>query len=73
MEIFLKSRMICSLYAKASRAVASWSKASCLGLALRNARSFESSWEKKFSHEISASERDQCPLSIEKHFGSYDK
>ncbi|KAJ4449109.1 hypothetical protein ANN_00504 [Periplaneta americana] len=36
-----------------SRAVASWSKAPCLGLALRNARWFESSWWKKFSHEIS--------------------
>ncbi|KAJ4441594.1 hypothetical protein ANN_11450 [Periplaneta americana] len=46
-----------------SRAVTSWSKASCLGLALRNARWFESSWGKKFSHEISASVWDRCPLS----------
>ncbi|KAJ4450429.1 hypothetical protein ANN_01853 [Periplaneta americana] len=34
--------------------MASRSKASCLGLALRNARWFESSWGKKFSHEISS-------------------
>ncbi|KAJ4436377.1 hypothetical protein ANN_19009 [Periplaneta americana] len=46
-----------------SRAVASWSKASCLGLALVNARRFESSWGKKFSHEISASIWDQCQPS----------
>ncbi|KAJ4446131.1 hypothetical protein ANN_12823 [Periplaneta americana] len=31
------------------------STASCLGPALRNARWFESSWRKKFSHEIWAS------------------
>ncbi|KAJ4428413.1 hypothetical protein ANN_24450 [Periplaneta americana] len=36
-----------------SRVVTSWSKASCLGLALRNARWFEPSCGKKFSHEIS--------------------
>ncbi|KAJ4429187.1 hypothetical protein ANN_26190 [Periplaneta americana] len=56
-----------------SRAVASRSKASCLGLALRNARWFESSWEKKFSHEISASVWDRCPPSIVMHLGSYDR
>ncbi|KAJ4445346.1 hypothetical protein ANN_07151 [Periplaneta americana] len=56
-----------------SRAVASWSKASSLGLALRNARWFESSWEKKFSHEISASVWDRCPPSIVMHLGSYDR
>ncbi|KAJ4438125.1 hypothetical protein ANN_14064 [Periplaneta americana] len=55
-----------------SPAMASWSKASCLGLALRNARWFESSWEKKFSHEISASVWDWCPPSIVMHLGSYD-
>ncbi|KAJ4446895.1 hypothetical protein ANN_13596 [Periplaneta americana] len=43
-----------------SRAVASY-----LGLALRNARWFESSWEKKFSHEISASVWDRCLPSIQ--------
>ncbi|KAJ4432521.1 hypothetical protein ANN_21143 [Periplaneta americana] len=47
-----------------SRAVASWSKASCLVLALRNARRFESSCGKKFSHELSASVWDQCPPSM---------
>ncbi|KAJ4439566.1 hypothetical protein ANN_07693 [Periplaneta americana] len=56
-----------------SRAVASRSKASRLGLALRNARWFESSWEKKFSHEISASVWDRCPPSIVMHLGSYDR
>ncbi|KAJ4430984.1 hypothetical protein ANN_19577 [Periplaneta americana] len=56
-----------------SRAVASWSKASRLGLALRNARWFESSWGKKFSHEISASVWDRCPPSIVMHLGSYDR
>ncbi|KAJ4445162.1 hypothetical protein ANN_06963 [Periplaneta americana] len=56
-----------------SRAVASRSKASCLGLALRNARWFESSWGKKFSHEISASVWDRCPPSIVMHLGSYDR
>ncbi|KAJ4451820.1 hypothetical protein ANN_03294 [Periplaneta americana] len=56
-----------------SRAVASRSKVSCLGLALRNARWFESSWEKKFSHEISASVWDQCPPSIVKNLGIYDR
>ncbi|KAJ4435331.1 hypothetical protein ANN_17941 [Periplaneta americana] len=56
-----------------SRAVVSWSKASCLGLALRNARWFESSWGKKFSHEISASVWDRCPPSIVIHLGSYDR
>ncbi|KAJ4434596.1 hypothetical protein ANN_23158 [Periplaneta americana] len=55
-----------------SPAVASRSKASCLGLALRNARCFESSWGKKFSHEISASVWDRCPPSIVMHLGSYD-
>ncbi|KAJ4433201.1 hypothetical protein ANN_15458 [Periplaneta americana] len=44
-----------SINIEASRAVASWSKASYLGLALRNANWFESSWGKKFSHDISAS------------------
>ncbi|KAJ4444241.1 hypothetical protein ANN_06032 [Periplaneta americana] len=56
-----------------SRAVASRSKASCLGLALRNARWFESSWEKKFSHEISVGVWDRCPPSIVMHLGSYDR
>ncbi|KAJ4437187.1 hypothetical protein ANN_17322 [Periplaneta americana] len=56
-----------------SRAVASWSKASCLGLALRNARWFESSWGKKFSHEILAIVWDRCPPSIVMHLGSYDR
>ncbi|KAJ4428960.1 hypothetical protein ANN_25956 [Periplaneta americana] len=56
-----------------SRAVAFRSKASCLGLALRNVRWFESSWEKKFSHEISASIWDRCPPSIVMHLGSYDR
>ncbi|KAJ4443604.1 hypothetical protein ANN_05278 [Periplaneta americana] len=56
-----------------SHAVASRSKASCLGLALRNARWFESSWGKKFSHEISASAWDRCPPSIVIHLGSYDR
>ncbi|KAJ4430365.1 hypothetical protein ANN_22581 [Periplaneta americana] len=51
-----------------SSAVASWSKSSCLGLALRNSRWFEFSWGKKFSHEISASIWDQCPLSIVMYF-----
>ncbi|KAJ4435848.1 hypothetical protein ANN_18467 [Periplaneta americana] len=55
-----------------SRAVASWSKASCLGLALRKVRWFESSWGKKFSHEISTSVWDRCPPSIVMHLGSYD-
>ncbi|KAJ4431242.1 hypothetical protein ANN_19839 [Periplaneta americana] len=55
-----------------SRFVGSWSKASCLGLALRNARWFEPSWGKKFSHEISASVWDRCPPSIVMHLGSYD-
>ncbi|KAJ4445818.1 hypothetical protein ANN_12503 [Periplaneta americana] len=53
-----------------SRAVASWSKASCLGLALRNAFWFESSWGKKFSHEISASVWDRCPPSIVMNLGA---
>ncbi|KAJ4439416.1 hypothetical protein ANN_07540 [Periplaneta americana] len=56
-----------------SRAVASRSKASHLGLALRNARWFESSWEKKFSYEISASVWDRCPPSIVMHLRSYDR
>ncbi|KAJ4430034.1 hypothetical protein ANN_22242 [Periplaneta americana] len=56
-----------------SRAVASRSKAFRLGLALRNARWFESSWRKKFSHEISASVWDRCPPSIVMHLGSYDR
>ncbi|KAJ4452070.1 hypothetical protein ANN_03586 [Periplaneta americana] len=42
------------------------------GLALRNARWFESSWGKKLSHEISASVWDRCPPSIVMHLGSYD-
>ncbi|KAJ4445243.1 hypothetical protein ANN_07044 [Periplaneta americana] len=56
-----------------SRAVASWSKASCLGLALRNARCSESSCGKKFSHEISVSVWDRCPPSIVMQLGSYDR
>ncbi|KAJ4440150.1 hypothetical protein ANN_08288 [Periplaneta americana] len=36
-------------------------------------RSFESSWEKKFSHKISASVWDRCPPSIVMHLGSYDR
>ena len=56
-----------------SRAVASRSKASRLGLALQNARWFESSWGKKFSHEISASVWDRCPPSIVMHLESYDR
>ncbi|KAJ4428987.1 hypothetical protein ANN_25983 [Periplaneta americana] len=56
-----------------SRAVASWSKASYLGLTLRNARWFQSSWGKKFSHEISTSVWDRCPPSIMMHLGSYDR
>ncbi|KAJ4431315.1 hypothetical protein ANN_19912 [Periplaneta americana] len=55
-----------------SRAVASWSEASCLELALRNAYWFESSWEKKFSHEISASVWDRYQPSLVMHLGSYD-
>ncbi|KAJ4451713.1 hypothetical protein ANN_03183, partial [Periplaneta americana] len=55
------------------RAVASWSKASCLGLALQNARWFEASWGKKFSHEISSSVWDQCPPTIVMYLGSYDR
>ncbi|KAJ4436978.1 hypothetical protein ANN_17110 [Periplaneta americana] len=54
-------------------AVTSWSKASCLRLVLRNARWFESSWGKKFSHEISASLWERCPPSIVMHLGSYDR
>ncbi|KAJ4443763.1 hypothetical protein ANN_05541 [Periplaneta americana] len=57
----------------ASRAVASRSKASGLGFALRNARWFESSWEKKFPHEISTSVWDRCPPSIVMHLGSYNR
>ncbi|KAJ4438234.1 hypothetical protein ANN_14173 [Periplaneta americana] len=53
--------------------VESRSKASCLGLALRNARWFESSWGNKFSHEISASVWDRCPPSIVRHLGNYDR
>ncbi|KAJ4435044.1 hypothetical protein ANN_23617 [Periplaneta americana] len=49
------------------------SKASRLGLALRNARWFESSWGKKFSHEISTSVWDLCPSSTVMHLGSYDR
>ncbi|KAJ4437094.1 hypothetical protein ANN_17229 [Periplaneta americana] len=52
---------------------ASWSKASCLGLAIRNVRWFESSWGKKGSHEISASIWDWCPPSIVMHLGSYNR
>ncbi|KAJ4451445.1 hypothetical protein ANN_02907 [Periplaneta americana] len=48
-----------------SRAVASRSKASRLGPALRNARWFESSWGKKLSHEISVRERDQKTYLLE--------
>ncbi|KAJ4429751.1 hypothetical protein ANN_21955 [Periplaneta americana] len=62
-----------SAYYYLSRAVASWSKTSCLGLALRNASWFESSRGKKFSHEISASVWDRCPPSIVMHLGSYDR
>ncbi|KAJ4436302.1 hypothetical protein ANN_18933 [Periplaneta americana] len=43
--------------------------ASCLGLALRNARWFEFPWGKKFSHEISASVWDRCPPSIVRALG----
>ncbi|KAJ4445886.1 hypothetical protein ANN_12572 [Periplaneta americana] len=43
------------------------------GLALRNARWFESSWGKKFSHEISASVWDRCPPSIVMYLGSHDR
>ncbi|KAJ4441225.1 hypothetical protein ANN_11076 [Periplaneta americana] len=50
-----------------------WSKASYLGLALRNARWFESSLGKKFSHEISANVWDRCPPSIVMLLGSYDR
>ncbi|KAJ4439750.1 hypothetical protein ANN_07878 [Periplaneta americana] len=67
-EVFPRSTTV-----SPSRAVASWSKASCLGLALRNARWFESSWGKKFSHEISASVWDRCPPSIVMHLGSYGR
>ncbi|KAJ4436882.1 hypothetical protein ANN_17014 [Periplaneta americana] len=56
-----------------SRAVASWSKRSCLGIALRNARWFKSSWGKEFSHGISSSVWDRCPPSIVMHLGSYDR
>ncbi|KAJ4442974.1 hypothetical protein ANN_04622 [Periplaneta americana] len=52
-----------------SRVVASWSKAFCLGLALRNAHWFEFSWGKKFSHEISASVWGRCPPRIMMHLG----
>ncbi|KAJ4429017.1 hypothetical protein ANN_26013 [Periplaneta americana] len=55
-----------------SRAVASRFKASCLGLALRNARWFESSWGKKFSHEISVSVWNRYSPSIVMYLGSYD-
>ncbi|KAJ4429930.1 hypothetical protein ANN_22134 [Periplaneta americana] len=55
------------------RAVASRSKASRLGLALRNVRWFESSCGKKLSHEISASLWDRCLSSIVMHLGSYDR
>ncbi|KAJ4428383.1 hypothetical protein ANN_24402 [Periplaneta americana] len=55
-----------------SRAVVSWSKASCLRLALQNARWFNSSWWKKFSHEFSASVWDRCTPSIVMHLGTYD-
>ncbi|KAJ4448949.1 hypothetical protein ANN_00341 [Periplaneta americana] len=54
-------------------AVASWSKASRLGLAFRNARWFESSWGKKLAHEISTCVWDRCPPSIVMHLGSYDR
>ncbi|KAJ4430077.1 hypothetical protein ANN_22286 [Periplaneta americana] len=43
-----------------------------LGLALRNARWFESSRGKTFSHEFSASVWDRCPPSIVMHLVSYD-
>ncbi|KAJ4444359.1 hypothetical protein ANN_06151 [Periplaneta americana] len=52
-----------------SRTVASWSKASCLRLALRNARWFE----KKFCHEVLVSIWDRCPSSTTMHLGSYDR
>ncbi|KAJ4435865.1 hypothetical protein ANN_18485 [Periplaneta americana] len=61
-----------TLYFK-SLAVTSWSQTSCLRLTLRNACWFESSWGKKFSHEISASVWDRCPPSIVIHSGSYDR
>ncbi|KAJ4435023.1 hypothetical protein ANN_23596 [Periplaneta americana] len=38
-----------------------------------DSRWFESSWGKKFSHEISASVCDRCPPSIMMHLGSYDR
>ncbi|KAJ4426817.1 hypothetical protein ANN_26616 [Periplaneta americana] len=60
------------LYHTVYRAVASWSKASCLGLALRNARWFNSSRRKNFPHEISVSVWDRWPSSIVMHLGSYD-
>ncbi|KAJ4430828.1 hypothetical protein ANN_19419 [Periplaneta americana] len=74
-ETVLRRRVEEGLKAKRdeSRAVASRSKASRLGLALRNARWFESSWGKKFSHEILASVWDRCPPSIVMHLGSYDR
>ncbi|KAJ4439725.1 hypothetical protein ANN_07853 [Periplaneta americana] len=68
-----KTRNLSSVYGTGYRAVASWSEASCLGVALRNARWFESSWGKKFSHDISASVWDRCPPSIVMHLGSYDR
>ncbi|KAJ4451499.1 hypothetical protein ANN_02962 [Periplaneta americana] len=61
------------LYFGRSHAVASCSKAFCLGLALQNARWFESSWGNKFSHEISASVWDRCPPSIVMHLESFDR
>ncbi|KAJ4439838.1 hypothetical protein ANN_07966 [Periplaneta americana] len=59
--------------ASMSHALESWSKASCLGLAVRNARWFELPWGKKFSHEISASVWDRYSSSIVIHLGSYDR
>ncbi|KAJ4437144.1 hypothetical protein ANN_17279 [Periplaneta americana] len=44
-----------------------WSKASCLGLALRNSRWFESSWG---NHEISAIVWDRCSPNIVMHLGN---
>ncbi|KAJ4452163.1 hypothetical protein ANN_03681, partial [Periplaneta americana] len=68
-----KTKDISAIYILQLRAVASWSKASCLGLTLRNTRWFDSSWENKFSHEISASVCNRCPPSIVMHLGSYNR
>ncbi|KAJ4431212.1 hypothetical protein ANN_19809 [Periplaneta americana] len=56
-----------------SSAVASWSKASCLGLALRNARWFESSWRRNFLMKFRPVYGTWSPPSIVMHLGSYDR